>query len=69
MRKGKTTKEYQKEGRLPEIRIYGVPAPIHEQLRNIAKNEGANDLSALLKPHLRKIVESYPERMRLPPRD
>jgi hypothetical protein len=69
MRKKKGTKEFKKVGLSPEIRITGVPADIHSQLHNIAKNEGHNNLSAILRPHLRKIVESYPEKMRNPPRE
>lgn len=51
--------------RNPELRIYGVSVKIHEEINNIADNLG-NTFSDFMKPHLRKIVESYPEDMRKP---
>jgi hypothetical protein len=66
MRKKRQVKDFKEKGLTPELRITGVPEEILEQLHNIAKNEG-NNLSAILKPHLRKIVESYSDRMRRPP--
>jgi hypothetical protein len=68
MRTKREVKDFKKKGLTPELRITGVPEEILDQLHNIAKNEG-NNLSAILKPHLRKIVESYPERMRRPPQN
>lgn len=51
--------------RNPEIRIAGVSEKVHFELTNIAENLGIY-LTDLLKPHLRKIAESYPEEMRKP---
>lgn len=51
---------------LPEIRITGVSPEVHRDLINISKNESVN-LSDLLKPHLRKIRDTYPESMRKKP--
>lgn len=48
-----------------EIRIKSVREDVHTDLINIAKNSGVS-LSSLLKPHLQKIVETYPERMKQP---
>lgn len=48
-----------------EIRIKSVRPQIHEQLINISKNSGVS-LSSLLKSHLPRIVESYPEKMKQP---
>lgn len=52
----------EKKGLL-EIRIKGVSQQVHEDLKQISKNEGTN-LSDLLKPHLRAIRDSYPDYMR-----
>lgn len=49
----------------PEIRIRGVGKPVHEDLINISKNVGVN-LSDLLKPHLQKIADSYPDKYKRP---
>jgi hypothetical protein len=46
-----------------EIRSVGVPDTVFTELKLIAKNSGVT-LTELLKPHLPKIVESYPERLR-----
>jgi len=51
-------------GKNNEIRITSVPPKIKEDLKNIAKNEGIS-LAHLLKPKLREIRDSYPERMRI----
>lgn len=51
--------------RKPELRIQGVSTKTHNELKNIADNVGVN-LSELLRPKLREIIESYPEKMRQP---
>jgi hypothetical protein len=43
--------------------IANVPPNVKNQLAAIAINEG-QDLSNMLKPHLRKIIESYPPELR-----
>ena len=50
------------------IVIESVPGNLKEELINIADHLG-NDLSSFLKPHLRKIIESYPAEYRLPFKD
>jgi hypothetical protein len=70
MAKHKKKEKRGNDNGLVEIRIIGVPKSVHDQLMNISIHEnGHNKLSSLLRPHLRKIVESYPEEKRLPPRD
>lgn len=51
-----------------EVRITQVSPTLHGELINISKNLGER-LTTLLKPELRKFVESYPEKMRKPPLD
>lgn len=51
--------------RNPTLTIYGVSVKIHEEINNIADNLGQT-FSDFMKPHLRKVVESYPEDMRTP---
>ena len=46
-----------------EVRITGVPNKVHEELTNIAKNQGM-PLGTFLKPYLRKITEEFPEQMK-----
>jgi hypothetical protein len=46
-----------------ELRLRGVSKEVKEDLINIAKNSGLT-LSALLKPRLRDIRDSYPENLR-----
>jgi len=50
-----------------EIRIRGVGKQIRTDLENIAENLGT-DISALIKPKLWEIANSYPDNMKLPPR-
>lgn len=50
-----------------EIRIRGISSKVMEDVKNIAHNSGLN-MSTLLKPEITKIVNSYPERMRMPPK-
>lgn len=47
-----------------ELRLRGISGKLKEDLQTIARNEGVN-LSALLKPRLRQIVDSYPPQMRV----
>lgn len=49
----------------PGIRIKHVPPTVHEELLNICKNRGIT-LNSMLKPELRKIVDSYPVEMKKP---
>lgn len=51
--------------RRPKLTIYGVSEKIHEEINNISENLGQT-FTDFMKPHLRKIVESYPEEMRKP---
>lgn len=53
---------------LPEIRVRGVSPQLHDDLINISRNEGRS-LSDILKPKLREVADSYPERMKQPPKD
>lgn len=50
------------------IKITNVNPTVHEQLSNIAKNQGV-DRSDFLKPHLREILSKYPDNMKIPPRE
>lgn len=47
-----------------QILIKNVPVPTKETLKNIADNEGQT-LAGFLKTHLKKIIESYPQNMRI----
>lgn len=47
------------------IMIRHVAPDVHADIKMVAKNTGVT-LSALLKPHLRIIRDSYPEYLRLP---
>jgi hypothetical protein len=47
-----------------ELRLRGISGKLKEELVNIAENEGIN-LSALLRPKLRQIVDSYPQQMKI----
>lgn len=58
----------EKQTRNPELRIQGVSATTHDQLKNIAKNSGVT-ISAFLRPKLKDILNSYPDRMKQPPSD
>ncbi len=51
--------------KLHEIRIVQVPDKIHTQLNNIKEHLGMS-LTSIIKPHLAKIIESYPEEYRRP---
>ena len=53
----------------PEIRITAVNADLINDLNNIAENLGHKTLNAFLRPELRKIRDSYPEKMRQKPKD
>lgn len=46
-----------------ELRIYGVPASTAKEVKNIARNLGVK-VSDFMKPHIKKIVQEYPENMR-----
>lgn len=46
-----------------ELRLRGISGKLKEELTIIAENEGIN-LSALLRPKLRQIVDSYPQQMK-----
>ncbi len=48
-----------------EIRIYNVAPHIHQQLINIAANQGIK-WGDFLKLELRKVIDRYPEKDRLP---
>jgi len=48
-----------------EIRINGIPKPLHQDLFNIAKNVGV-DMSSLIKPVLRELADRYPDKYKLP---
>lgn len=52
-----------KISRFPYLAVYGVNKQVHEELKSISKNLGI-DLSALIKPKLRELRDSYPEAMR-----
>jgi hypothetical protein len=52
-----------KKRALGEVRVQCTSPTLVKNLRNIAKNSGVT-LSALLKPHLQKICDSYPEHMK-----
>ncbi len=47
-----------------ELRVYGLPANLSTEVKNIAQNLGVK-MSDFMKPHIKKIVESYPESMRI----
>lgn len=49
-----------------EIRITNVPSDIKNDLENIAGNMGIS-LSAMLKPKLREIRDSYSDKMKKKP--
>lgn len=51
-----------------EIRCRGISPILEEQLNNIAGNLGIT-LTQFLKPKLREIADSYPDKMKSPPPD
>jgi hypothetical protein len=51
---------------LEELRITGVNPKLKDELNNIAANQGIN-LTSFLKPKLREIADSYPEKMKQKP--
>ena len=51
------------KSKYPYLAVYGVNSSVHEELKNISKNLGI-DLSALIKPKLRELRDSYPEALR-----
>jgi hypothetical protein len=50
-----------------QIKVKGVPEDIYNDLMNIAKNNGT-PLSAILRPKLREIRDSFPLHLRQPKR-
>jgi len=48
-----------------ELRIYGVGKRTKQELKNIASHLDCT-VSTFLKPHLRTIIDSYPESKRKP---
>jgi hypothetical protein len=57
-----------REGDTEDVRIYGVPKDLHNDLMAI-KNRMGTSLSHMLKPQLRKFVESQPDYMKRPTSD
>ena len=57
----------EKNNKQTELRITGISPKTLNDINNIAHNSGVT-ISNLLRPHIPKIVESYPEGMRMPPR-
>ncbi len=51
-----------------EIRIQHVNDKTFKELHNIAGNQGVS-LASLLKPKLREIADSYPDKLKQPPVD
>lgn len=51
-----------------EIRVRGVSPKLVTELNNIANNIGIS-LTQMLKPKLREISDSYPEKMKEPLKD
>lgn len=49
-----------------ELRLQSVPSAVSNDLKNISGNIGIS-LTALLKKHLREIIDQYPDEMKLPP--
>jgi hypothetical protein len=49
-----------------EIKITNVPNSLKTELTNIAKNHGV-ELGSWLKPKLRELANTYPQRMREAP--
>lgn len=49
-----------------EIRIKNVVPAIKQQIENIAAHQGI-PVSSFLKPHLRTIVDSYPDKLKQAP--
>jgi hypothetical protein len=68
MAKKKSDDEKYQPNRKPELRIQGVSNKTKEEIQNIADNEGIG-LSEFMRPHLRKIIDSYPEHKRKPKPD
>jgi len=46
------------------IKVTGIPGKLKNQLKTIAKNKGIT-LSGYLRPALRKLYESEPERLKI----
>lgn len=65
MTKEKSAEEKYQPNRKPELRIQGVSNKTKQEIKNIADNEGIG-LSEFMRPHLRKIIDSYPEEKRKP---
>lgn len=51
-----------------EVRLRGVSPQLLEALVNISKNLGVS-LTDMLKPKLREIADSYPDKLKQPPLD
>jgi len=49
-----------------EIRIPGVPPSLYEEIRNISTHMGVT-MPQLLRPKLREIADSYPQKYRQEP--
>jgi hypothetical protein len=48
-----------------EIKITNVNPSVHEDLKNISKNQGIS-MAALIKPSLRSLADSFPPEMKKP---
>lgn len=57
----------EKNNKQTELRITGISPKVFNEVNNIAGNSGVT-MSNLLRPEISKIVSSYPEWMRMPPR-
>ncbi len=56
-----------KQNEIHELRITGISSKTMNEISNIAQNAGVT-MSNLLRPIITKIPDSYPERMRMPPK-
>lgn len=45
------------------LKITGIPPSVKEQFMNISDNTGSS-MSALIKPKIMELIDSYPEHMR-----
>lgn len=57
----------EKNNKQTELRITGISPKVFNDVKNIAENAGVT-MSNLLRPEITKIVESYPERMKMSPK-
>ena len=67
MAKVKSISKKGKEYNYERLVVNGINKDVFKDLYNIAKNLGNLTVSALLKPELRKIRDSYPQDMRQDP--